>query len=187
VLLIVVSASLVYGDDEDAIGEGLFIDGEGYIGPYLENTGDLGDYTGNLSSNNTSISENITGIGESTMNNDENATNDGENTTSDGENGTNIGEGLFIDDEGYIGPYLASLGNNSSNNLSNMSSNTEEAQEIMFSPEIDRDDLIRDMGFNEGFFTDLQGFMDHFGGFQLDGFDGRRLQPNSSAISFLSS
>jgi hypothetical protein len=171
VLLIVISSSLVHGDDEDTIGEGLFIDGEGYIGPYLANTSDLGNYTGNLSSNNTSISENITGISED-------STNNGENTTNDGENDTNIGEGLFIDDEGYIGPYLANLSNNSSKNATNMSSSTYEAREITSFPEIDRERLIMDIGFDEGFFADFQGIMGHFGGFTTDNFfDGRRHQP----------
>src|SRR5512138_2373708 len=97
VLLMAIFVSWAYGNEENDIGEGLFIDAEDYIGPHLENTSDdpvntsddlanmsEGNYIGNLSNNSS-----------------------------------DIGEGLFIDAEGYIGPYLA---NNSSNNLSDMNS-----------------------------------------------------------------
>jgi hypothetical protein len=77
-LLMAISISWAYSNEENDIEEGLFIDGEGYIGPYLANTSEdpantsEGNYTGNLSNNSS-----------------------------------DIGEGLFIDAEGYIGPYLA--------------------------------------------------------------------------------
>jgi len=154
VLLIAVFVSIAYGNDEDAIGEGFIIDGEGYIGPYLENTSDIGNNTSNLSSNNTSVSE---------------------NTSDDGENSSNIGEGLIIDDEGYIGPHLANSSNNSSMNATNMSPITYEAHEVALYPEIDRESLIMDIGFDKGFFEDFQGIMGNFGSFTInDFFDGRR-------------
>jgi hypothetical protein len=83
VLLMIISISWAYGNEENDIGEGLFIDGEGYIGPYLTNASEdpantsEGNYTGNLSNNSS-----------------------------------DIGEGLFIDAEGYIGPYLANNSSN---------------------------------------------------------------------------
>jgi len=83
VLLMAIFISGAYGNEENDIEEGLFIDGEGYIGPYLANTSENlanaseGSYTGNLSNNSS-----------------------------------DIGEGLFIDAEGYIGPYLANNSSN---------------------------------------------------------------------------
>jgi hypothetical protein len=157
VLLIAISVSLAYSNDEDAIGEGLVIDGEGYIGPFLANTSDTGNYTSNLSSNNTGLSE---------------------NTSNNSENGPEIGEGLVIDDEGYIGPFLANSSNNSSKNASNLSPRTYEAHEVAFYPEIDRESLVMDIGFDKGFLEDFQGIMGHFGGFTADNFfDGRRHRP----------
>jgi hypothetical protein len=149
VLLMAISISWAYGNEENDIREGLFIDGEDYIGPYLANT-----------------SEDPVNTSEDLVN-----TSEGNYTGNLSNNSSDIREGLFIDAEGYIGPYLT---NNSSNNLSDMNSSS---QADMIYPEIDSEDLNRDLGFNEGFFGDLPSIMGKFESFRLnDFFDGRGLQ-----------
>jgi hypothetical protein len=109
VLLMAIFISGVYGNEENDIGEGLFIDGEGYIGPYLANTSeDLvnaneGNYTGNLSNNSS-----------------------------------DIGEGLFIDAEGYIGPYLANNSSNNLSDM-NSSTQTDMIYPEIDSGDLNRD------------------------------------------------
>ncbi len=120
----------VYGNEENGIGEGLFIDGEGYIGPYLANTSENlanaseGSYTGNLSNNSS-----------------------------------DIGEGLFIDAEGYIGPYLANNSSNNLSDM-NSSTQTDMIYPEIDSEDLNWDagfnegffgDLPSFMGHLEGF------------------------------------
>lgn len=154
-LLIAMSISWGYGSDDSDIGEGLFIDGEGYIGPYLANASDAENYSGNLSSNSSNITE---------------------DSMNRSEDSSNIGEGLFIDAEGYIGPFMANLSNNSSRNMSDDNLSTDGAMETRFNSEIVREGLVSDTRFEGDFLADLNGIMDRFSKFSspFSGFSEER-------------